>query len=935
MNFFFRLIFFTLLSISAFSQTDVAGTFLSDTEWTLAGSPYTLTSTVGIPTGVTLTIQAGVQVNGDFDLLIKGRVIVNGSNSQPVAFSNTRLIFKSADLSLSELEFINFNHGGLQLADESEFSYDSPKNSNTLVVRNSSFTNNGYARTKGYLSSAKLRLEDCSFHDATILGYYPWSEMIELVGATVINSTIRSDSYNYGINIQNSSISNSTFMMGCCDANFSITDSEITDSGFVEGGGSPVNGLVELIRVTLTDTYINLPNARFYFDECNVKASSIPVTTIITMGSGEIKKTTLEGHAALNAIKITGTIGNNTTGSVVIENATFKTFDTALEIADFATIRINQSNFLNSAYNLINTSNKSVDAKNNYWGTDDEQVIKDKIIDSFDNLNYGIVNYYGFLDAPVMTNPLLTPAFVYEGIHEDGTLLFWTRISNPDVIGYKIYKKVSDAYTFLVDVGNVNSFVLNENLSEEFVVTSYNAIADGINDQQEGNESAFSAISNPFIFLDTNNPLAECEGKDLAITYTVNYSFDTNASLHLIFSLTENFLDPDTVATISAGSSNWIGWNLPDTLTTKTTFYYRIASDEWNIFSESRSIEITPGPAVDFMIESIDCTPGAYQVEASGIQEGMIVRWFVDGISLTDNTEVSSFTATWSTEGERTLSMVVEHNGCETTVSKIVPVIIPEPLPIPVICAIESDEASGKNKVSWQYTHTKALEIKLYRETAKADEFELVATLPASEQNYIDDASLASQRAYRYRLSAVDQCGRETELSEAAKSFHLQLWPGIDDSWNLSWEARTENNEIEIYRRTDTDWQKIAGLASVHTSFTDTNLTNTPSEYYAAVRSQGSCFVSSNIVSNGVTSTEEGGLSFNAYPNPATREITFYYSTLGNYELHNMQGITVRSGLVQPGENYISVSALSQGIYLLKVWSDKKQSVTRVFKKSL
>ena len=43
-------------------HTDVGGEIAVDTTWTLAGSPYVLTSDVVITTGVTLTIEPGVVV---------------------------------------------------------------------------------------------------------------------------------------------------------------------------------------------------------------------------------------------------------------------------------------------------------------------------------------------------------------------------------------------------------------------------------------------------------------------------------------------------------------------------------------------------------------------------------------------------------------------------------------------------------------------------------------------------------------------------------------------------------------------------------------------------------------------------------------------------------------------------------------------------------
>ncbi len=120
MKFFYTLVVFTLFSFSSFSQTNVSGTLAADAEWTLAGSPYTITSTVGVPAGVTLTIHPGVKVAGNFDLVVKGKIVANGSSAQPIEFTNLRLMFRSADLSLSTIRYVKFNNAGVQLADESQ-----------------------------------------------------------------------------------------------------------------------------------------------------------------------------------------------------------------------------------------------------------------------------------------------------------------------------------------------------------------------------------------------------------------------------------------------------------------------------------------------------------------------------------------------------------------------------------------------------------------------------------------------------------------------------------------------------------------------------------------------------------------------------------------------------------------------------------------------
>jgi hypothetical protein len=52
-----------LIPRSAFADTPVCAVISADTTWTMAGSPYVVTSKVQVPLGVTLTIDPGITVD--------------------------------------------------------------------------------------------------------------------------------------------------------------------------------------------------------------------------------------------------------------------------------------------------------------------------------------------------------------------------------------------------------------------------------------------------------------------------------------------------------------------------------------------------------------------------------------------------------------------------------------------------------------------------------------------------------------------------------------------------------------------------------------------------------------------------------------------------------------------------------------------------------
>ena len=70
------------------ASTDVNGIINSDTTWTKANSPYTITQPVTVNSGVTLTIEPGVTaiMNQNVYLQVDGVVVAIGTSAEKILF---------------------------------------------------------------------------------------------------------------------------------------------------------------------------------------------------------------------------------------------------------------------------------------------------------------------------------------------------------------------------------------------------------------------------------------------------------------------------------------------------------------------------------------------------------------------------------------------------------------------------------------------------------------------------------------------------------------------------------------------------------------------------------------------------------------------------------------------------------------------------------
>ena len=249
---------------------------------------------------------------------------------------------------------------------------------------------------------------------------------------------------------------------------------------------------------------------------------------------------------------------------------------------------------------------------------------------------------------------------------------------------------------------------------------------------------------------------------------------------------------------------------------------------------------------------------------------------------------------------------------------------------VPQICRVSVQ--NGFNVISWE----KELEVKdynIYRESNISDQYELVATIPYdSISTWVDSTSRPTSHSYRYRMTAIDTYGYESESGDIHKTMHLTISKGIGNQWNLVWTEYegTDYTTYIIYRGTNSsNMQQIDVLAAGgNTTYTDENAPEGEVYYQVGIVMSSPCNTSkssSDILSNIATNSGNVGIQDNNLSNINV------FTRSGEIIIENALGKTIQvfdimgriiyetTDTYSSYEEQISIKVPNSGVYLVKV----------------
>jgi len=352
----------------------------------------------------------------------------------------------------------------------------------------------------------------------------------------------------------------------------------------------------------------------------------------------------------------------------------------------------------------------------------------------------------------------------------------------------------------------------------------------------------------------------------------------------------------------------------------------------------SAQISNVNGPviAVDTVVSSSCANDGA--IELINVSNNAQTFSWSNGATTQNITDLAPGTYIVEATGE---------NGCSTVMS----VDVPSTPPIAVeICLVTVDTLTNTNLVVWEKPITNGIEsFNIYRETSQAGLYQLIANVPYTDESlYNDLVASPSVRSWRYKISSVDACGVESEISEHHKTIHLVINLGLGSDINLSWDSYEGfvYPEFVIKRHTDADdWQTLTTMPTNLFTYTDTPPTTDGLVYLVTVDPPATCTSTKNLAQdfNSSRSNKDNRLgtadvsldeilnaNVDVYPNPANGLITLENSTSQTVtaSVFDASGRLLTTIAVMPGTVQTDLSALADGMYQL-VFTTKDARTSR------
>ncbi|RLD61876.1 MAG: hypothetical protein DRJ01_07135 [Bacteroidetes bacterium] len=392
-------------------------------------------------------------------------------------------------------------------------------------------------------------------------------------------------------------------------------------------------------------------------------------------------------------------------------------------------------------------------------------------------------------------------------------------------------------------------------------------------------------------------------------------------------------------------------WSTGGILSTESALSYGIYSvtvTDNNDCSVSTSVAISEKEAPEIRVDSIvpsDCgssNGGIYITVYEG--SGTYYYSWSDESTNEDLTGVSS--------GDYSVT-VTDGYGCCAVASATIFADKPDMNPI---CLVTVDTLTNHNQIVWEKLQTSGISaFNIYKETTHSGKYSLINTWPFDSLSiYEDTLSNPLQRSWRYKLSVIDDCGNESELSPEHKTIHLTINLGLNQSINLIWD-QYEGFDFDtyfIYRHSTDGWTKIDSIPNNLTSYTDFNPPEGDLYYQIEVVKPNGCDITkasnkrssrsnlSTTIDKGsdITNFKRNIDKFDIYPNPnkGVFTLSIQLNLIRDVEvkIFDMKGELIKEKkfhkVTGKVVDEINLNGYSKGLYYIQIITNDENFIKKV-----
>jgi len=348
------------------------------------------------------------------------------------------------------------------------------------------------------------------------------------------------------------------------------------------------------------------------------------------------------------------------------------------------------------------------------------------------------------------------------------------------------------------------------------------------------------------------------------------------------------------------------------------------------IATDTAYIEIDPG-TLDVSVLSVNTTCsnviGSSEAFPIGGTMPYDYSWESGGTGLTEtNLAVGDYILT-----------VTDANGCIATDTANIGIDV---FPIDV-CVVTVDSTSTKNVIVWEKPIANGIShFNVYRDVVGT--YTYVDSIPYDSLSQYEDVTGGVNpqvTQYRYKISVVDSCGNESDLSDFHQTIHLNAPNLVGNTADLVWQAYggfTSNFYYRILRDSTgtNDWEVVDSVSLTTLVYTDISVPNTSNiSYLVQIATPNTCTATKaqdhnttrsnrhNITPPNPSVIDESTLlNARVQPNPSNGLFAIIVEASNwSYSILDMNGKLIMNERASTNNAEVNIQALEAGIYMIQI----------------